>query len=105
RMGPEPRLAPGLGGLAALCLAGSAAADPIADFYRGRQMTIIVGGEAGTDYDFYARLLAHHLPRHLPGSPTIIFQYMPGAGSVIATNHVYTIAPQDGSVILAPART
>ena len=98
-------LAIGLAALAGLCVAGSAAADPIADFYRGRQVTIIVGGDAGTDYDFYARLLAHHLPRHLPGSPTFIFQYMPGAGSVIATNHVYNIAPQDGTVILAPART
>src|SRR5215207_4302941 len=49
-----------------------------ADFFNGRQMTIAVGGASGTIYDNYARLLARHLPKHLPGSPRIIVQNMPG---------------------------
>jgi tripartite-type tricarboxylate transporter receptor subunit TctC len=64
-----------------------------------------VGTPAGGGYDIYARLLARHLGKHIPGNPTIIVQNRPGAGAVIAANYVYEVAPQDGTVILAPTRT
>lgn len=82
-----------------------AKADDIADFYRGKNVTMVVGTPAGGGYDIYARLLARHLGKHIPGKPAIIVQNRPGAGSVIATNYVYEVAPQDGSVILAATRT
>src|SRR3954471_5535754 len=80
-------------------------ADEIADFYKGRTVTMAVGTPAGGGYDIYARLLARHLGKHIPGNPAIIIQNRPGAGSVIAANYVYEVAPQDGTVILAPTRT
>jgi tripartite-type tricarboxylate transporter receptor subunit TctC len=83
----------------------AAKADDIADFYKGRTVTMAVGTPAGGGYDIYARLLARHLGKHIPGNPAIIIQNRPGAGSVIATNYVYEVAPQDGTVILAPTRT
>jgi tripartite-type tricarboxylate transporter receptor subunit TctC len=83
----------------------AAKADDIADFYKGRIVTIAVGTPAGGGYDIYARLLARHLGKHIPGNPAIIIQNRPGAGSVIATNYVYEVASQDGTVILAPTRT
>src|SRR5713226_3956415 len=71
---------------AALCasvlLANSALAqDPVADFYRGRQVNLIVGYGPGGGYDIVARLLARHLARQLPGNPSIVVQNMPGAGT------------------------
>lgn len=63
------------------------------------QMTFIVGFGAGGSYDSYSRLVAGHIGRFLPGNPSFITQNMPGAGSVRATNHLYEIAPKDGSVI------
>jgi tripartite-type tricarboxylate transporter receptor subunit TctC len=89
-----------LGGLAALTLAISGAyADPVADFYRGKQVRLIVGYGPGGGYDVYARLLARHLGNYIPGKPTVVVQNMPGAGSLRAANHVYTTAPKDGTVI------
>src|SRR5690348_10063787 len=79
----------------------SLAADPIGDFYKGKTVTIIVGSEAGGPYDLYARQMARHLPRHLPGSPNVIVQNMVGGGSLQAANHVLSIAPQNGTVIAA----
>jgi tripartite-type tricarboxylate transporter receptor subunit TctC len=75
-------------------LASTAAAQ---DFYKGKTVTIIVGNPAGSGYDAYGRLLARHLPRHLPGQPNIIVQNMPGAGSVKAADYTYNIAPADGT--------
>ena len=80
-------------------------ADAISDFYKGKTITIIVGGDAGGSYDIYARMLSRHLPRHMSGNPPITMQYMPGAGSVIAVNHLYNVAAQDGTFMLAPNRT
>lgn len=79
------------------CLIASArASDP---FYQGRQLSLIVGNAAGGGYDVYARHVARHLVRHIPGEPTIIVQNMPGAGGFQATNHLYNVSPKDGSVI------
>jgi tripartite-type tricarboxylate transporter receptor subunit TctC len=97
------RVVPAL--LAACVAAGGASADDVADFYRGRTLTLLVGGDPGGAYDVYARLLARHFGPHIPGNPKIITQYMPGAGSVIATNYLFNVAPQDGTVVLAPNRT
>jgi tripartite-type tricarboxylate transporter receptor subunit TctC len=86
--------------LAALVLMGVAAsADPVADFYRGRQVSLIVGYGTGGGYDVYGRLMARHLGRHIPGQPNVVVQNMPGAGSLRAVNHLYTTAPKDGSTI------
>ena len=62
------------------------------------QIRLLVGSGPGGGYDTYARLLARHLPRHLPGEPRIIVQNMPGAGSLVVSNYLVNIAPQDGSV-------
>lgn len=83
----------------ALALAAPAAADPVADFYAGRNVTMVIGYSVGGGYDLYARLLAQFLPRHLPGSPAVVPENMPGAGSLKAANYLYTVAAGDGSVI------
>jgi len=67
-----------------------------APFYQGKTIRIIVGFTAGGLYDQYARILARHMPKHIPGSPNIIVQNMPGAGSLTATNYVYSVAKPDG---------
>jgi tripartite-type tricarboxylate transporter receptor subunit TctC len=92
-------------GTAAQATVIPALAQNVADFYRGKNVTMVVGTPAGGGYDIYARLLARHLGKHIPGNPLIIVQNKPGAGSVIATNYVYEVAPQDGTVILAATRT
>ncbi len=71
----------------------------LAQPYGGKTVTIIVGYKAGGGYDATARLLARHLPKHLPGKPTMIVQNMPGANSLIAANHVYSVAKPDGLTI------
>jgi tripartite-type tricarboxylate transporter receptor subunit TctC len=77
----------------------SAHADPVADFYHGKTLSLIIGTSSGNDYDFRARLLARHLGRHIPGEPTIIPQNMPGVGGVKAANYLASIAPHDGTTL------
>jgi tripartite-type tricarboxylate transporter receptor subunit TctC len=69
------------------------------DFYRGKTVRIIVGFSAGGGFDTFARTLGRHLGRHLPGAPTVIVENMPGAGSLIAANHLYKVAKPDGLTI------
>ena len=76
-----------------------AIADSVADFYKGKQVTFLVGSDPGGGYDLLARLVARHLGRFIPGNPNIIVENMPGAGSVLLSNRVYNIAPKDGTVI------
>jgi tripartite-type tricarboxylate transporter receptor subunit TctC len=76
-----------------------AQADPVADFYKGNQLSIVVGYGTGGGYDTYTRLLARHLSRHVPGHPTIVIQNMPGAGSLRAANYLANVAPKDGSML------
>src|SRR5262245_64069931 len=90
---------------AALFTAGSAAAQPVSEFYAGRQMTCIVGASAGGGYDRQARLVARHLGKHIPGTPTIVVQNMPGAGSLAATNYISNAAARDGSVFALVMRS
>lgn len=87
--------------LAASCAQAQDAGSSVAAFYKGKQTTIIVGSSPGGGYDTYARLLARHMGKHIPGNPNIIVQNMPGAGSNVAANYVYNVAPKDGSVIAA----
>ena len=81
---------------AGLC---GAKADPIADFYTGKQITFIVGSDPGGGYDAQARLVARHLSRFIPGNPTVLVQNMPGAGSVLMSNRIANTAAKDGTVI------
>jgi tripartite-type tricarboxylate transporter receptor subunit TctC len=74
-------------------------ADPIADFYRGKQLSLVIGTSAGNDYDFRGRLIARHMGRHIPGEPTIVPRNMPGAGGVNAANWLASIAPRDGTTL------
>ena len=73
------------------------------DFYRNKTVTFIVGLPPGGSFDLYARLIAGHVGRHIPGKPNVIVQNMPGAGSLQQANHVYNVAPQDGTVVGAPS--
>lgn len=68
-------------------------------YYAGKTITFVVGYKPGGGYDSTARLLARHLPKYIPGNPTIIVQNMPGANSIIAANHVYNVAKPDGLTI------
>ncbi len=88
------------GSLAALCAAPALAQSP-ADFYRGKTVTVVVGYAPGGGYDIYSRLLARHLGNHIPGSPGVIVQNMPGAAGVVASNNIYVASPKDGTVIAA----
>ena len=91
--------------LAAGAFAGPAAADPIADFYAGKRITMIIGYGTGGGYDEYARMLARFLGDHIPGKPVLVPQNMPGAGSRQAANWLYNVAPKDGSVIATLSQT
>jgi tripartite-type tricarboxylate transporter receptor subunit TctC len=71
-------------------------------FYKGKQVRIIVGASAGGFYDRWARLLARFIPKYLPGDPSMIVQTMPGAGSLVATNYVYSLSKPDGLTLLMP---
>jgi len=68
-------------------------------FFQGKTVTIIAGSAVGGGIDVYARLIGRHLSKHVPGKPTVIVQNMPGAGSLVAGRHLYTLAPKDGTHI------
>src|SRR5207237_6687794 len=75
------------------------AQDTNAPFCKGKQINLIVGSSAGGGYDIYARLLARHLSKYVPGNPAIVASNMPGAASNAAAAYIYNIAPKDGTVI------
>lgn len=75
-----------------------ARADAVADFYRGKTVTVVVGFSTGNGADSYARLLSRYMSKHIPGNPTLIVQNMPGAGSLVAANYLYAVARKDGTV-------
>jgi tripartite-type tricarboxylate transporter receptor subunit TctC len=82
-----------------------AGADPVADFYHGKDLRLIISASVGGGYDIYARTVAKHLGEHLPGNPTIVPQNMPAGGGLAAANHMYNVADRDGSVIAAIQNT
>jgi tripartite-type tricarboxylate transporter receptor subunit TctC len=88
----------------ALCIVAGAClpqakADVVAEFYRGRTVTLVVSSNAAGGYDTFARAIARYIGRHIPGNPTVIVRNMPGAGGMTATNFLYNNADKDGSVI------
>jgi tripartite-type tricarboxylate transporter receptor subunit TctC len=84
---------------AAIAASHASAQDQVAQFYKGRQINVIVGSSAGGGYDIYARLLARHMPKYIPGNPAMVVANMAGAGSNAAAAYVYNVAPKDGTVI------
>jgi tripartite-type tricarboxylate transporter receptor subunit TctC len=90
--------------LIALPCVGPARADSIGDFYKGRNVSVVIGYSAGGGYDSYARVLARHMGKHIPGHPTLVPQNMPGAGSLNSANYLYNVAPKDGTVFATFAR-
>lgn len=86
--------------LLAVCVtAGGAAAQSVTDFYKGKQVAIHIGSEAGSGFDAYARLIARHIGKHIPGNPNVVPANKPGAGSLTMTNSLVVAGPKDGSVI------
>jgi tripartite-type tricarboxylate transporter receptor subunit TctC len=86
--------------VALLTATGAHAQAPAEGFYKGKVVTVLVGTPPGGGFDAYARLFAAHVGRHLPGTPTVIVQNMPGASTITATLHLYGNAPRDGTVML-----
>src|SRR5260221_14636490 len=80
----------------------AAAQDSVAQFYKGRQITVIVGSSPGGGFDIYARLMARHIGKYIPGGPAVVVANMPGAGSNASVAHLYNVAPRDGTLIGAP---
>jgi tripartite-type tricarboxylate transporter receptor subunit TctC len=87
------------GAALAFCGLTPAVGDEVADFYRGRTLAVVIGHEVGTGFDIYGRLLARHLPRHIPGTPNAVVQNMVGASGIAAANWLYNVAPKDGTVM------
>jgi tripartite-type tricarboxylate transporter receptor subunit TctC len=85
--------------IAFVAAASPAHADPVADFYRGKSLALIIGYSAGGGYDAYGRVVARHLGKHIPGNPAVVPQNMPGAGSLRSANFLYNVAPKDGTTI------
>ena len=84
---------------AAIAGASTALAQAPEQFYKGKTVDIIIGYPPAGSNDTYARLLARHIGKHIPGNPSIVPKNMPGAGSFLALGHVYNIAPKDGSIL------
>jgi tripartite-type tricarboxylate transporter receptor subunit TctC len=91
--------------MAAAALAPAHANQAVADFYKGKTITIYVGFGPGGAYDFYARAFSRYMGRHIPGNPSVVVQNMPGAASMLAANYVYNVAPKDGTAMGVAAQT
>jgi tripartite-type tricarboxylate transporter receptor subunit TctC len=90
--------------VAALAVGSQARADAVADFYKGKTITVIVGPAAGGNYDMAARLVSKYLVRYMPGTPNVLVQNMPGAGGIASINHMYNVAAKDGTTIAVMQR-
>jgi tripartite-type tricarboxylate transporter receptor subunit TctC len=85
--------------LVVMVFGASAHAQAPAEFYRGKQIKLVVGTATGQDYDLWARLIGRHITRRIPGNPTLIVENIPGAGHIVATNHLFNVAARDGTVL------
>ncbi len=92
------RILAGFAGLT-LCIAGAAGTAEAEEFYKGKRLTLTVGGTPGGGFDRYTRLLGRHIVNHIPGNPRVIVKYRPGASGMVLTNYTYNIAPKDGTFI------
>ena len=81
----------------ALLVAAPACAQSVEEFYRGKTINFVIGYPTAGPPDIYARLVGRHMGKYIPGNPNIIARNMPGAGSLIAANHVFNVAPKDGT--------
>ena len=89
-----------IGIAAVLAPAGSASADSVGDFYQGKTIQFVIrSGPGGGGYDSYARLLARHIGRHIPGNPRVLPVNMPGGGGIVSANYVAKVAPRDGTIL------
>jgi tripartite-type tricarboxylate transporter receptor subunit TctC len=79
------------------CASSAALGQPNEEMFRGKTITLIIGSGAGGGIDLYGRVVSRHIGRHLPGRPLVVAQNMPAAGSIAAANHLYNIAPKDGT--------
>lgn len=84
---------------AAIAHPAQAQTESVADFYQGKRITMGVGSEPGGGYDAYARIVTRHMGRLIPGNPSFIVQNMPGGGGLRVTNHLYNVAPKDGTAM------
>src|ERR1700732_2975603 len=89
------QLRAGLCAVVLFALARPAFADDVANFYRGKTLTVLISYSVGGGYDLYARMLARYLGKHVPGQPIIVPENMPGAGGLRASNYLYGAAPKD----------
>ena len=85
--------------LLVLAADGPAGAQSVADFYRGKEVRLIIAASTGGGYDTYGRTVARHLGDHIPGKPTVVPQNMPAAGGLGAANNLFNVVPKDGTVI------
>ena len=90
---------------AALASPPAAAQETVADFYRGRQVTVMVGSSSGGSASLYAQALARHMGRHLPGGPSFIVQHAPGAGGLVLANSIANTVARDGTAFAITSRT
>ena len=86
--------------VAACAMAQPIHADEVADFYKGKEVDLVVGHQPGTGFDVYARVLQRHLGRHIPGNPTVVVKNMNGASGIVSTNWLANKAPTDGTAML-----
>jgi tripartite-type tricarboxylate transporter receptor subunit TctC len=98
------RLAALTAGVAFALAAVPASADEVADFYKGKRMTMVIGYSAGGGYDTYARLLSRHMGRHIPGNPSFVAKNRPGAGSLVLANEVANTMAKDGTIVATIGR-
>src|SRR5262245_50713062 len=91
--------------LALLLLPASAQAQSVEGFYRGKTLSMVIGYATGGSNDIYARTVARHIGKHIPGNPTVVPRNMPGGGSLVAANHVFNVAPKDGTTLALIAAT
>ena len=94
----------GVAALAALFGTAPVSAQSVADFYKGKTIDLWVGYSPGGGYDIYARTIARHMGRHIPGNPDIAVKNRPGAGSLLLMNEVYNTLPKDGLAIATVGR-
>src|SRR6267154_911001 len=82
-----------------VAMSGLARGEEVETFAKVHTINLYVGYTPGGSYDFYARLFARHVGKHLPGNPTVVVQNMPGAGGLAAANYLYAVAPRDGTAL------